>query len=91
MADAFIHESLDRAKTIFADAFSPAETPRMRALSDNGAHGHLILVSDPAEETLPYDGRTEFLSPGGRDVWIADRVETIREAYQTKLRATAKN
>ena len=77
------------AVVLFSDFLDPPiETiARMRALSDNGAHGHLILVSDPAEETLPYDGRTEFLSPGGRDVWIADRVETIREAYQTKLRA----
>jgi len=35
VADAFVHESLDRAKTIFADAFSLAEIPRMRALSES--------------------------------------------------------
>lgn len=65
----------------------PADTiERMRALADGGAQGHLILISDPAEESLPYDGRTEFLSPDGQEVWVADRVEAIREEYQVKLR-----
>lgn len=74
---------------LFSDFLDPPSgtIEQMRALADNGAQGHLILISDPAEESLPYDGRTEFLSPTGGDVWIADRVETIREAYQVKLAA----
>jgi uncharacterized protein (DUF58 family) len=74
---------------LFSDFLDPpAETiERMQALADGGAQGHLILISDPAEETLPYDGRTEFLSPGGVDVWVADRVESIRVSYQERLRA----
>lgn len=77
------------AVVLFSDFLDPPAITieRMRELADNGAHGHLILISDPAEESLPYDGRTEFLSPSGTDVWVADRVETIREAYQTRLRA----
>jgi len=74
---------------LFSDFLDPpAETiARMDAFADSGAGGHLILISDPAEETLPYDGRTEFLGPSGDDVWLADRVEAIREGYQRRLHA----
>ena len=77
------------AVVLFSDFLDPPDDTieRMRALADNGAHGHLILISDPAEESLPYEGRTEFLSPNGTDVWVADRAETIREAYQIRLKA----
>lgn len=77
------------AVVLFSDFLDPpAETiERMRALADRGAQGHLILISDPAEESLPYEGRAEFLSPAGRDVWVADRVEAIRASYQERLRA----
>lgn len=76
------------AVVLFSDFLDPPEATieRMRALADHDAQGHLILISDPAEESLPYDGRTEFLSPGGEDVWVADRVEAIRPAYQERLR-----
>ena len=57
------------------------------ANTDGGATGHLVLISDPAEETLPYDGRTEFLSPTGDEIWLADRVEAIRGDYQSRLAA----
>jgi uncharacterized protein (DUF58 family) len=74
---------------LLSDFLDPPEETiqRMRALADNGAQGHLILISDPAEESLPYDGRTEFLSPNGQEVWVADRVEAIRDEYQAKLRS----
>ena len=38
---------------------------RIEGLGAAGATGHLVQVLDPAEETLPYQGRTEFLSPDG--------------------------
>jgi len=77
------------AVVLFSDFLDPpGETiERMRALADNGASGHLILIADPAEETLPYDGRTEFLSPAGDLNWIADRVDAIRDDYGKKLAA----
>jgi uncharacterized protein (DUF58 family) len=77
------------AAVLFSDFLDPPETTmaRMDAVADSGATGHLILISDPAEETLPYDGRTEFLSPTGNDVWLADRVEAIRGDYQSRLAA----
>ncbi len=61
--------------------------PRIRTLAANGTTGHLIQVLDPAEETLPYSGRTEFVGIEGSERWIADRAESLREAYQARLAA----
>ena len=52
-----------------------------------GCTGHIVQVLDPAEETLPYEGRTEFLGPSGRERWIADRAESLRTRYQARLKA----
>jgi uncharacterized protein (DUF58 family) len=54
-------------------------------MAEGGVTGHLIQVLDPAEETLAYEGRMEFRSPEGSERWVADRVETLRGAYQKKL------
>jgi uncharacterized protein (DUF58 family) len=77
------------AVMLFSDFLDPPETTmrRIDAFADGGATGHLVLISDPAEETLPYDGRTEFLSPAGDEIWLADRVEAIRGDYQSRLAA----
>ena len=32
-------------------------------------------------------GRTEFLSPEGGDRWVADRAESLRDAYRQRLEA----
>jgi uncharacterized protein (DUF58 family) len=44
-------------------------------------------VLDPAEETLPYDGRTEFTALEGSERWIADRAESLRPQYVERLAA----
>ena len=49
--------------------------------------GHLVQILDPAEETLPYEGRTEFTASEGRDRVIAGRAETLRERYKERLTA----
>ena len=58
---------------------------RITEMAEGDVQGHLIQVLDPAEETLAYQGRMEFTSPEGSDRWVADRVETLREAYRKKL------
>jgi uncharacterized protein (DUF58 family) len=78
------------ASTIWlSDFLDPIEqiAPRMKSLAANGTVGHLIQVLDPAEETLPYAGRTEFVGVEGSDRWIADRAESLRDAYQARLAA----
>ncbi|MEL6297708.1 MAG: DUF58 domain-containing protein [Pseudomonadota bacterium] len=74
---------------LISDFLAPIEETgaRIRALAANGVSGHLIQVLDPAEEVLPYDGRAEFVGMAGETRWVADRTETLREAYQAKLHA----
>ena len=60
---------------------------RLSELAASGVSGHLIQVLDPAEETLPYEGRAEFLAPEGNARWVADRVESLRERYIEKFAA----
>ncbi|TJX00368.1 DUF58 domain-containing protein, partial [Neisseria gonorrhoeae] len=72
MAEAILHDETTRASlppsfvpsslaevVVLSDFWSPiAEITTMLAgLSSSGAHGTLIQVVDPAEETFPYSGR----------------------------------
>ena len=78
------------ASTVWiSDFLDPIEqiAPRMRLLAGNGCVGHLIQVLDPAEETFPYSGRTEFVGVEGPERWIADRAEGLRDAYMARLAA----
>lgn len=74
---------------LFSDFLDPIEaiTERLTVLASDGVAGHMIQVLDPAEETLPYQGRTEFLGMEGGERWLADRVETLRPEYQARLKA----
>lgn len=74
---------------LFSDFLDPIEEIResIETLAASGASGHLIQVLDPAEETLPYEGRTEFLGLEGAESWIADRAESLRARYQARLKA----
>jgi uncharacterized protein (DUF58 family) len=82
---------LSRFSTVllFSDFLDPIENVRatIEAMGAAGATGHLVQVLDPAEETLPYSGRTEFLSPDGSQRWIADRAESLRDRYRARLLA----
>src|SRR5580693_2804940 len=55
---------------VLSDFWSPMpEIKTMLAgLSASGAHGTLIQVVDPAEESFPYSGRVEFVEPEGGSV-----------------------
>jgi uncharacterized protein (DUF58 family) len=72
-----------------SDFLDPIEgiAQRLSDLAHAGSVGHLIQVLDPAEETLPYSGRTEFIGVEDGTRWIADRAETMREEYLKKLAA----
>lgn len=73
---------------LIGDFLDPVEaiTERLATLAASGVSGHLIQVLDPAEETLPYEGRTEFLGLEGADRWTSDRAETLRPLYLEKFR-----
>jgi len=72
---------------LFSDFLEPVAdmAERFEEIAAQGVRGHLIEVLDPAEETLPYAGRTEFAASEGRDRVIAGRAETLRERYQERL------
>jgi uncharacterized protein (DUF58 family) len=72
-----------------SDFLDPVETiaARLSDLAHAGTVGHLIQVLDPAEETLPYSGRTEFIGVEDGTRWIADRAETLRATYLERLAA----
>lgn len=73
---------------LISDFLDPIDELRegIEMLAAGGATGHLVQVLDPAEETLPYEGRTEFLASEGGQTWIADRAESLRARYQARLR-----
>lgn len=50
-----------------------------------GLHGYLLQVLDPAEETLPFDGRVRFEGFEREDSLLISRVETIRGQYTERL------
>lgn len=72
---------------LFSDFLEPIPDLAVRCeeIASQGVRGHLIQVLDPAEETLPYAGRTEFAESEGRDRVIAGRAETLRERYRERL------
>jgi uncharacterized protein (DUF58 family) len=72
---------------LFSDFLEPVEetSAAIEAIAAQGVRGHLVQILDPAEETLPYEGRTEFAASEGRHRVIAGRAETLRERYQERL------
>lgn len=62
---------------------SPEETMAwLDPLARRGARVHMVEISDPAEETFPYTGRTEFRDPETAHRLIAGRAETVAAAYR---------
>ena len=57
----------------------------VRRLAESGVRGHLIQILDPAEESLPYEGRVLFQGLEGEDPWLLSRTESVRGDYQNRL------
>jgi uncharacterized protein (DUF58 family) len=74
------------AAIITSDFLDDVETIKraLVPLAQTGMRGHLLQVCDPAEETLPYDGRIEFLGVDRPARYLARKTEAIREAYAEK-------
>ncbi|WP_295811358.1 DUF58 domain-containing protein [uncultured Nitratireductor sp.] len=51
-------------------------------LASRGARAHLIEIADPAEESFPYSGRTEFADPETGEKLTAGRAETLADDYR---------
>jgi uncharacterized protein (DUF58 family) len=72
---------------LFSDFLDPPETltPLLEHIAGQGVRGHLIQILDPAEETLPYNGRVEFAGIETADRMLAPRAEDLRKAYTDRL------
>jgi uncharacterized protein (DUF58 family) len=102
MAQAILHDSATRDSlppqfvpaamaevVVLSDFWSPIDGIRtmLGGLSAQGAHGTLLQVVDPAEETFPYSGRIEFVEPEGAGTITAGRAETWAQDYTTRVAA----
>ena len=100
MADAMMHDPGARSSlprgfapaplaeiVVLSDLWSPIEDIRsiISQLSTGRAHGHLVQIVDPAEETFPYSGRIEFIEPEGGGEITAGRAENWRADYETRV------
>ena len=96
MAEAMLHDRTERASlpssfapsplaeiVLLSDLWSPIGEVRgtIVLLSATGAHGHVVQIVDPAEESFPYSGRVEFVEPEGAGSITAGRAETWRNDY----------
>lgn len=74
---------------ILSDFWSPVNeiAATMGGLAATGAHGTLIQVVDPAEETFPYSGRVEFVEPEGFGTITAGRAERWASDYIARVAA----
>jgi uncharacterized protein (DUF58 family) len=100
MAQAMLHDDAERPSlppsfvpsalaeiVVLSDFWSPiSEIRRMLAgLSASGAHGTLVQIVDPAEESFPYSGRIEFIEPEGGGIITAGRAEKWAGDYVARV------
>ncbi len=74
---------------VFSDFLDPIGDIRdsLQHVADQNTEGHLVQVLDPAEETLPYDGRVEFIASETGERITAERAGELRDRYRARLLA----
>jgi uncharacterized protein (DUF58 family) len=100
MAQAMLHDDAARLSlppsfvpsslaeiVVLSDFWSPISDIHgmLAGLSSSGAHGTLVQIVDPAEETFPYSGRIEFIEPEGFGTITAGRAETWASDYVARV------
>jgi len=100
MAQAMLHDETERLSlppsfvpsalaeiVVLSDFWSPIAdiTAILAGLSASGAHGTLVQIVDPAEETFPYSGQIEFVEPEGLGVVTAGRAENWADEYVARV------
>lgn len=71
------------------DFLAPVETvaATVRAYAAKAVEGHLVQVLDPAEEDLPFAGRTRFEGVEDDAALLFGRAENVRTPYRARLKA----
>jgi uncharacterized protein (DUF58 family) len=100
MAQAMLHDDADRLSlppsfvpsalagiVVLSDFWSPIDEIRgmLAGLSASGAHGTLVQIVDPAEESFPYSGRIEFVEPEIGSAITAGRAERWASDYVARV------
>ena len=62
----------------------------LKRFAADGVKGHLLQVLDPAEEDLPFFGRTQFHGFEGEGAVTIGRVESVRADFARRLEARRK-
>ncbi len=72
---------------LIGDFLAPLEEidRRLRYYGESGLRGTVLQVLDPAEESLPYDGRVNFEGLEEESPWLVSRVESVRADYARRL------
>lgn len=72
---------------LIGDFLSPlAELDRLvRGYAASGIAGHLLQIVDPAEEDLPFAGRTRFTGVEGEGELLVGKVEALRPDWRARL------
>ncbi len=74
---------------MFSDFLDPVDETleKIDAIAMRGVRGHFVQIIDPAEESFPYSGRTQFLDPESGERFIAGRAERLGERYRDVFEA----
>ena len=74
---------------LVGDFLSPLEDIEalVRHYVGSGVKGHVLQIVDPAEETLPFTGRTRFEGLEGEGDMLIGRPESLREDYIARFLA----
>ncbi|MBY0335282.1 MAG: DUF58 domain-containing protein [Acetobacteraceae bacterium] len=72
---------------LFGDFLQPLTEVQaaLGAFAARPVRGQLVQVMDPAEETLPYDGRVRFEGLEGEAPTLVPRVQDVRALYAERL------
>jgi uncharacterized protein (DUF58 family) len=65
----------------------PEIAATVRRIAARGIKGYLVQVLDPAEQTLPFSGRTRFEGLEAEGEMLVPRVEAVRGDYESLLTA----
>ncbi|GEO83964.1 MULTISPECIES: DUF58 domain-containing protein [Alphaproteobacteria] len=64
---------------------------KIAPLARRGLRGHVVEIADPAEESFPYSGRTEFIDPETGERLVSGRAEGLRDDYRRAYLARREN
>lgn len=59
----------------------------LSALASSGIYGHLVHISDPAEDDFPFTGRTHFEGLEKEAAELIPRAESVRGDYRRRMAA----